>query len=68
MKNAPCKNCTDRQLACHDSCKKYKDWKDYLFKTKQRQRQDKSFRSYATDKNTLKESKKKSAVYMRNKF
>ena len=25
--NAPCMNCPDRHEACHDSCKKYKDFK-----------------------------------------
>jgi hypothetical protein len=25
--SAPCKGCTDRQLACHASCDKYKHWK-----------------------------------------
>ncbi len=24
---APCKDCTDRHTACHDSCEKYKEWK-----------------------------------------
>lgn len=25
---APCKDCADRHLACHDSCEKYKAWKE----------------------------------------
>lgn len=25
---APCKDCTEKHLACHDSCEKYKAWKD----------------------------------------
>ena len=25
--NAPCKNCSDRHIACHGSCDKYKEWK-----------------------------------------
>ncbi len=25
---APCKDCPDRHLACHDSCEKYKEWRE----------------------------------------
>lgn len=25
---APCKNCRDRKLYCHDKCKKYIEWKN----------------------------------------
>ena len=27
MKACPCKNCTDRHVACHDKCKKYHAWR-----------------------------------------
>lgn len=30
MKIAPCKDCTERHKACHDSCDKYKAWKAEL--------------------------------------
>lgn len=30
MKIAPCKDCTERHEACHDSCDKYKEWKAEL--------------------------------------
>ena len=26
-KMPPCKDCTDRKLLCHGSCKKYQEWK-----------------------------------------
>ena len=26
MLKAPCKNCNDRYLACHDHCEKYKEF------------------------------------------
>ncbi len=26
MTKPPCVNCTERHLACHDSCEKYKGW------------------------------------------
>ena len=26
MKNAPCKECTERQQGCHGRCDKYKNW------------------------------------------
>ena len=25
--NPPCKDCTDRNTACHGSCDRYKEWK-----------------------------------------
>lgn len=28
-KSAPCKNCPDRHLACHDECKKYQEYKEH---------------------------------------
>ena len=28
MEMAPCKDCTDKYRACHDSCDKYKEWRD----------------------------------------
>lgn len=30
MKIAPCKDCSERHEACHDSCDKYKEWKAEL--------------------------------------
>ena len=26
----PCKECVDRHTACHDSCERYKEWKQRL--------------------------------------
>ena len=26
---SPCKGCTNRHTACHDSCDKYKAWRDF---------------------------------------
>lgn len=28
METSPCKGCTDRHTACHDSCEAYKEWRD----------------------------------------
>ena len=28
MSKAPCKNCPDRYLGCHDHCEKYKEFDD----------------------------------------
>jgi Fe-S-cluster-containing dehydrogenase component len=36
----PCKGCTERHLACHDSCEKYKEWRD------QYQAQEKSLKAH----------------------
>lgn len=27
MKNSPCKDCRERQIACHDRCEKYTTWR-----------------------------------------
>lgn len=31
---APCKGCSERHLYCHDSCEKYKRWKEEIRKSK----------------------------------
>ena len=62
-------NCQDRYLACHDKCDRYKDWKEYSADIRRKQKSEKySYRSYATNKKTMKDKKKNSASYMRNKF
>lgn len=38
---SPCKGCTERHLACHDSCPKYKEWKDFFDTDKQKYQADK---------------------------
>ena len=69
MRKPPCKDCPDRHLACHDKCEKYKEWKDYLTETKTKEKLDhRSYRSKATDNKAMKDKKKNSASYMRNKF
>lgn len=27
---SPCKECTERYMACHDSCERYGEWKNKL--------------------------------------
>lgn len=47
MKVAPCKNCTERHLACHDECEKYKEWKAGENKIKKKIKQENEWaRSY----------------------
>lgn len=36
MKSAPCKGCTRRHTACHDSCGDYIHWKEELRAGKER--------------------------------
>ena len=38
---SPCTKCTDRHLACHDSCEKYKEWKDFFDTDKRKYQADK---------------------------
>ena len=38
---SPCKGCTERHLACHDSCPKYKEWKDFFDTEKRKYQADK---------------------------
>lgn len=40
---APCKDCADRHLACHDSCEKYKEWRD-RYHAQQKHYEDNRFR------------------------
>lgn len=41
--NAPCKDCAEKHLACHDHCDKYKAWKD-RHQAQQRHLQDNKYR------------------------
>lgn len=34
--NAPCKDCPDRHIACHDHCQKYQEWKKAFREAKER--------------------------------
>lgn len=43
---APCKDCIDRHIACHGSCKKYIEWKQRLELIKQARRQYEIRRGY----------------------
>lgn len=38
---SPCMGCTERHLACHDSCHKYKEWKDFFDTDKRKYQADK---------------------------
>lgn len=33
--NAPCKGCTDRELGCHGTCERYKDYRIWREKIRQ---------------------------------
>lgn len=69
MKISPCKDCKDRYLACHDYCDRYKKWKDYVTDTRTKQKLElRSYRSKTTDKKAIKDKKRYSASYMKNKF
>jgi len=69
MKIAPCKDCTERYLGCHDYCDKYKEWKQYRNDIKHKTEMDKwNHRSTATSKKSKKDRKKYGAKYMKNKF
>ena len=35
----PCKDCTDRHTACHDSCGGYKEWKRRLDEVNKRRKE-----------------------------
>lgn len=47
---SPCKNCSDRHYACHDSCTKYKDFKEELEKERALIQKDKLVRDYINDR------------------
>lgn len=36
MSTGPCKDCTDRYIACHDFCEKYIEWRQEFDATKER--------------------------------
>ena len=39
-KVAPCKECKERTLNCHDSCKKFKKWQKYIQEAKNQYRKE----------------------------
>lgn len=39
---SPCKGCTERHLACHDSCDMYKGWKERQDAQKQHFRENRN--------------------------
>lgn len=41
----PCKDCTDRHMACHSTCEKYKEWKQEFDKLKSVVTKNKFFQS-----------------------
>ena len=42
---SPCMGCTERNLACHDNCEKYKEWKSAFDDDKQKHKEDKKKRA-----------------------
>lgn len=34
MKNSPCYKCNDREIGCHSSCEKYKEWREQYYDKK----------------------------------
>ena len=36
MRGCPCQNCLDREIGCHGTCEKYKDWAGENEKVKHR--------------------------------
>jgi hypothetical protein len=43
MEHSPCKDCPDRHTACHDSCDKYKEWKE-RYQAQQQHLKDNKYR------------------------
>ena len=39
MIQAPCKDCSERQLACHDRCKKYITWHNTMIEDREKLRE-----------------------------
>ena len=40
IRNAPCRECTDRYLGCHDDCARYREYKKNSEDIKNKQKQD----------------------------
>lgn len=37
---APCKSCTERYVACHDTCEKYQEWREENIRIKSAMKHD----------------------------
>lgn len=46
---SPCMNCTNRAVACWDSCEAFKEWKTALLQDKQKHIDEKSKRKHIED-------------------
>lgn len=46
MLKAPCKDCPDRHMLCHDTCEKYQAFKKDREKISEIRRKDSDLRSY----------------------
>ena len=46
---SPCTKCTERHLACHDSCHKYKEWKGIFTEDKNKYTEDKMKRKQISE-------------------
>lgn len=59
-RDCPCKGCKERYLACHDSCKKYKEWTENEKKIKDKAKQERDWcRSYKNRNPYSKANRKK---------
>lgn len=73
MKKPPCAlykpDCPRRTLGCHDTCKEFKDWREYVDDTRHNQKVAAVVcRSRATQNKAKKDRKRYGAKYMKNKF
>ena len=46
---APCKGCTGRHTACHDTCERYRAWIDEKHEIREREREDGKIAGYFRD-------------------
>lgn len=44
--NAPCYNCDERYIGCHDSCEKYREYKSKVGEINQKKREHNDFIIY----------------------
>lgn len=44
--NAPCYNCDEKYIGCHDSCEKYREYKINIVEINQAKREYNDFRLY----------------------
>ena len=64
---APCRDCKDREIGCHSTCERYKEFTEVNERRKEEIRKDKEVNNIITGYNKAKASGLKTSTYRKKK-